>query len=229
MCDSFQKYLSEFFGTLLLVFLGCGSAVIAGTHIGFIGVSLAFGLTLLVLAYALGPISGCHLNPAVTLTMVMTRRMKSCDVIGYIVAQIAGAVVGAGLLYVIASGKSEFQIINGFALNGFGAHSPTGYNLMACLVAEIIGTTILLYAILATTHKGFAKGFGGIVVGSTLLVLHLFLIPITNASVNIARSIGPAIFHGGWALEQLWLFGVAHIIAIILCVIFYNLTHGNEV
>ena len=222
------RYIAEFWGTFLLVAIGCGTAIMAGSQIGYLGVALAFGLTLLALAYALGPVSGCHLNPAVTLTFALTGKLEANHALGYILAQFAGAAAAGYLVLTVASGKAGFDLAAGFALNGFGEHSPMGYNLASCLIAEAAGTAVLLYVILCTTTSRFASGFGGLAVGSTLVVLHLLLIPVTNASINIARSFGPALIHGGWALEQLWLFGVAHVIAILLAVIVFNVTQCEK-
>lgn len=221
-------YMSELLGTFLLVFIGCGSAVLAGSQIGFLGVSFAFGLTLTILAYSLGPVSGCHLNPAVTLMMGAVGRLPHNKVPGYIVAQLLGAALAGIALYNIAKGKGGFDISAGFALNGFGEHSPDNYNMISCLIAETIGTTVLLYVILSTTAPGFVSSFSGLVVGTTLTILHLILIPITNASLNIARSFGPAIMYGDWALKQLWLFAVAHLISIIIAIVLFKLTQSNR-
>jgi len=218
------RYLSEFIGTCLLVLMGCGCAVLAGADVGFTGVALAFGTTLLFLAYCLGPISGCHLNPAVTLCLAFSKKFPSSNVIGYIVAQCFGAILGGFVVYMIASGKAGFDIQQGFALNGFAEHSPKGYSMISCLITEAAMTAVLLFVILSTTHKSFPAQFTGVTVGLTLTAIHLVSIPVTNTSVNIARSLGVAVFHGGWALEQLWLFAVAHVIAVVLAIVVHRCT-----
>ena len=220
--NSFTRYLSEFIGTCLLVLMGCGCAVLAGGDVGFVGVAFAFGTTLLFLAYCLGPVSGCHLNPAVTLCLAFSKKFPSSDVVGYIVAQCLGAILGGFVVYLIASGKAGFDIHQGFALNGFAEHSPKGYSMISCLVTEVVMTAVLLFVILSTTHKSFPSQFTGITVGFTLMAIHLVSIPVTNTSVNIARSLGTAVFHGGWAIEQLWLFAVAHIIAVVLALVVHK-------
>jgi aquaporin Z len=223
-----NRYLAELFGTFLLVLFACGSAVLAGGNIGYLGVSLTFGLTLLFLIYSIGPVSGCHVNPAVTLCLAAVDKFPKADVIPYIVAQLVGATIGGFVLYLIASGLPGFNIENGFALNGFGEHSPHKYGLIACLVTEIVMTATLLYAILASTKSYYADGFAGLSIGLTLTAIHLVSIPVTNTSVNLARSFGVAIVHGGWALEQLWLFAVAHLIAIVLTIIVFKSTHSQK-
>ena len=211
-----KRCLAEFFGTFWLVFGGCGSAVLAAAFpalgIGFVGVALAFGLTVLTMAYAIGHISGCHLNPAVTVGLVTGKRFPLSELVPYIVAQVAGGAAGAGVLYVIASGKPGFSLDGGFASNGFGLHSPGGYSLVACLVAEIVLTMFFLLIIMGATDKRVPNGFAPIAIGLGLTLIHLISIPVTNTSVNPARSTGPALFVGGWALQQLWLFWVAPII-----------------
>ena len=215
-CSPLSRYLAELIGTLILVLMGCGSAVLAGSAIGFVGVSLTFGLTLLLLAYAIGPISGCHVNPAVTLCLFFDKKIEACEVPGYIISQLIGGVIGAWILYLIASGMPGFDISKGFALNGFGEHSPHHFSMISCLITEIAMTSLLLFVVLATTKPYFSGGFGGITVGLTLAAIHLVSIPVTNTSVNLARSFGPALFHGGWALQQLWLFAIAQFIAVIV-------------
>ncbi len=210
------RYLAELIGTCILVLVGCGSAVLAGGDIGFAGIALSFGFALLLLVYCLGPISGCHLNPAVTLCLAFTRKFPSSNVIGYIIAQCLGAILGAFVVYLIATGKAGFDVHQGFALNGFGEYSPKGYSMVACLITEVVMTALLLFVILASTHTSFPAQFTGIALGFTLTAIHLVSIPVTNTSVNFARSLGVAVFHGGWALEQLWLFAVAQIIAVFL-------------
>ncbi len=218
-----NKYLAESLGTCLLVLFGCGSAVLAGSHIGFVGVALTFGFTLLLLAYLLGPISGCHLNPAVTLTLAFSKKLPACDVVPYIVAQVVGGVVGAYILLHIAQGHAHFNVhTTGFACNGFGEHSPGGYSELSCLITEAVMTTVLLLAVLSTTRKKFPSDIAGIFLGGTLVAIHLVSIPVTNTSVNVARSIGVAVIHGGWALHQLWLFAVAQLIAVVFAVVIFK-------
>jgi aquaporin Z len=221
-----KKVVAEFIGTFWLVFGGCGSAVIAaafpGLGIGFAGVALAFGLTLLTMAYAIGHISGCHLNPAVSVGLAVAKRFPASELLPYIVAQVAGAIVASGVLFVIASGKAGFDLSAGFASNGYDAHSPGGYSLLACLVAEIVLTFMFLVIILGATDRRAPLGFAPIPIGLGLTLIHLVDIPITNASVNPARSTGPAIFVGGWALQQLWLFWVAPIVGAAIAGFAYN-------
>jgi aquaporin Z len=208
------KLSSEFLGTFWLVLGGCGSAVLAGAFpalgIGFLGVSLAFGLTVLSGAYALGPISGGHFNPAVTVGLWAGGRFPGGKVLPYVVAQVAGAIAGSGVLYVIASGKPGW-VIGRFAANGYGEHSPGGYSLTASLITEVVMTFMFLVVILGATHRRAPVGFAGLAIGLALTLIHLISIPVTATSVNPARSTGPALFVGGWALSQLWLFWVAPI------------------
>ena len=214
-----KKLAAEVFGTFWLTFGGCGSAVLAaafgGTDsnlgIGLLGVSLAFGLTLLTMAFAIGHISGCHLNPAVTLGLVAGGRHPAKEALPYILAQVVGAVLAAGVLYVIATGKAGAEI-GGFAANGYGDHSPGGYNLVAALVIEVVLTMFFLLVIMGATDSRAPAGFAPIAIGLCLTLIHLISIPVTNTSVNPARSTGPALFVGGWALQQLWLFWVAPLI-----------------
>jgi aquaporin Z len=210
-----KRAYAEFFGTFWLVFGGCGSAVLSAAFphvgIGLLGVALAFGLTVLTMAYAIGHISGCHLNPAVSVGLVVAGRFSSKDLAGYVLAQVAGGMAGAGVLYVIASGKPGFDVAAGFASNGFGEHSPGGYSLLACAVAEVVLTFGFLMIILGATDKRAPAGFAPIAIGLGLTLIHLIGIPVTNLSVNPARSTGPAVFVGGWALSQLWLFWLAPI------------------
>ena len=211
-----KRSVAEFFGTFWLVFGGCGSAVLAAAFpqlgIGFAGVALAFGLTVLTMAYAIGHISGCHLNPAVSVGLVAGKRFPASELLHYIVAQVLGGTAGAGILYLIASGKSGFDLSGGFASNGYGAHSPGGYSLVACFVAEIVLTFFFLLIIMGATDKRAPGGFAPIAIGLGLTLIHLIGIPVTNLSVNPARSTGPAIFVGGWALSQLWMFWIAPIL-----------------
>jgi aquaporin Z len=210
-----QKYGAEFFGTFWLVLGGCGSAVLAagfpGFGIGFLGVALAFGLTVLTMAYAIGHISGCHLNPAVSIGLWAGGRFPAKQLIPYIVAQVLGGLAAGGVLYVIASGKAGFTLSGGFASNGYGAHSPGGYSLPACLVCEVVMTMMFLIIILGATDKRAPQGFAPLAIGLGLTLIHLISIPVTNTSVNPARSTGVAVFVGGWATSQLWLFWVAPI------------------
>ncbi len=220
-----KKLLAEYIGTLWLVLGGCGSAVLAaafpGLGIGFAGVALAFGLTVLTMAYAIGHVSGCHLNPAVSVGMWIGGRFSGKDVGPYIVAQVLGALSGAAILYIIASGKPGFEL-GSFAANGYGEHSPGGYSLGAALVSEIVMTFIFLFVILGSTHKNVPKGFAGIAIGLCLTLIHLISIPVTNTSVNPARSTSQALFVGDWALSQLWLFWLAPIIGAILAGLVYK-------
>src|SRR5215813_7373504 len=211
-----NKVAAEFIGTFWLVLGGCGSAVLAAafpnTGIGFLGVSLAFGLTVLTMAYAIGHISGCHLNPAVTIGLFTGKRIPASDVLPYIVAQVIGAIAGAGVLYVLASGKAGFTTATGFAANGYGVNSPGGYSLAAAMIAETVLTFMFLIVILGSTDNRAPKGLAPIAIGLCLTLIHLISIPITNTSVNPARSTGPALFVGGLAIRQLWLFWVAPIV-----------------
>ena len=211
-----KRAAAEFFGTFWLVFGGCGSAVLAaafpGLGIGFVGVALAFGLTVLTMAYAIGHISGCHLNPAVSIGLLIGKRFPASDLLVYVIAQVAGGICGSGVLYVIASGKDGFDLAGGFASNGYGAHSPGGYSLLACFVAEVVLTLFFLLIIMGSTDKRAPQGFAPIAIGLGLTLIHLIGIPVTNLSVNPARSTGPAVFVGGWALGQLWLFWLAPIL-----------------
>ncbi|WP_109300682.1 aquaporin Z [Aquimarina sp. AU474] len=220
-----KKLISEFIGTLWLVLGGCGSAVLAAGYpelgIGFVGVALAFGLTVVTMAYAIGHISGCHLNPAVSIGLWIGGRFDKKELIPYIIAQVLGGIAGAGILYLIASGKSGFEI-GGFAANGFGEHSPGGYSMLSALITEIVMTFMFLIIILGATHSKAPKGFAGLAIGLGLTLIHLISIPVTNTSVNPARSTSQAIFVGDWALGQLWLFWVAPIVGAILAGIVYK-------
>jgi len=206
---------AEFIGTFWLVFGGCGSAVLSAAFpnlgIGFAGVALAFGLTVLTMAYAIGHISGCHLNPAISVGLAVGRRFPFAELPAYIGAQLAGAIIASGVLYLIASGKAGFDLAGGFASNGYDLHSPGGYSLLACFVTEAVLTFMFLLVILGSTDRRAPSGFAPIAIGLVLTLIHLISIPVTNTSVNPARSTGPAIFVGGWALQQLWLFWVAPI------------------
>ena len=220
-----KKLVAEFIGTLWLVLGGCGSAVLAAAYpelgIGFVGVSLAFGLTVLTMAYAIGHISGCHLNPAVSVGLFVGGRFDGKDLLPYMAAQILGAIAGAGLLYLIASDVAGFKL-GGFAANGYGAHSPGGYGMTAALVTEIVMTFMFLIIILGATDSNASAGFAGLAIGLGLTLIHLISIPVTNTSVNPARSTSQAIFAGDWALGQLWLFWVAPIVGAALAGIVYK-------
>lgn len=226
-----RRATAEFIGTFWLVFGGCGSAVLAaafpGLGIGFLGVAFAFGLTLLTMAYAIGHVSGAHLNPAVSVGLVVGKRFPASDLAAYIVAQVVGAIAAAGVLYVIASGKAGFDLAGGFASNGYAEHSPGGYSLVACLVAEVVLTFMFLMIILGATDRRAPAGFAPIAIGLGLTLIHLIGIPVTNTSVNPARSTGPALFAGGWALQQLWLFWVAPIVGAVVAGIAYPAVAGE--
>jgi aquaporin Z len=226
-----KKLVAEFIGTFWLVLGGCGSAVLAAAFptlgIGFVGVSLAFGLTVVTMAYAIGHISGCHLNPAVSIGLWAGGRFDKKDLLQYIAAQILGAIAAAGVLFVIASGKPGFEI-GGFAANGYGEHSPGGYSMLAALVCEVVMTFIFLFIIMGATHAKAPAGFAGLAIGLALTLIHLISIPVTNTSVNPARSISQAVFAGGWALEQLWLFIVAPIVGAILAGWAYKAISADE-
>ena len=227
-----KRATAEFLGTFWLVFGGCGSAVLSAAFpnvgIGFLGVALAFGLTVLTMAYAIGHISGCHLNPAVSVGLAAGKRFPAVELPAYIIAQVAGAIVAAGVLYVIASGKPGFDLSAGMASNGYGAHSPGGYTLLACLVAETLLTFMFLMIILGSTDARAPKGLAPLAIGFGLTLIHLISIPVTNTSVNPARSTGPAIFVGGWALSQLWLFWVAPILGAVVAGVVYPWLAGND-
>jgi aquaporin Z len=222
-----NRYLAELVGTFVLVFAGCGSAVLAGDKIGFLGISLAFGLSLLTMVYAIGPISGCHINPAVTVGLLITKKMDAKYAVGYIIAQVVGAVVAAALLLLIVKGAPGVYdpSVAGFAANGYGEHSPTHYNLLSAFLVEIVLTFFLVFTVLSATDIKAPVGFAGIAIGFVLVLIHLVGIPVTNTSVNPARSIGPAIFVGGWALSQLWLFIIAPLIGAAIAAVVYLATH----
>lgn len=226
-----KRVTAEFIGTFWLVFGGCGSAVLAaafpGAGIGFLGVAFAFGLTVLTMAYAIGHVSGCHLNPAVSVGLVVGRRFPASNLPAYVVAQLAGAIAAAGVLFVIASGKVGFALAGGFGSNGYAEHSPGGYSLVACLVAEVVLTFMFLMIILGATDRRAPAGFAPIAIGLGLTLIHLIGIPVTNTSVNPARSTGPALFVGGWALRQLWLFWLAPIIGAAIAGVVYPAFAGD--
>ncbi len=221
-----KRLAAEFLGTAWLVFGGCGSAVLAAAFpqlgIGFVGVSLAFGLTVLTMAYAIGHVSGCHLNPAVSVGLWAGGRFKTADLPGYIIAQVLGGAAGAGILYLIASGKADFSLAGGFASNGYGAHSPGGYGLVPAFLCETVMTFVFLLVIMGSTHGSAPKGFAPISIGLCLTLIHLVSIPVTNTSVNPARSTGVALFEGGWALTQLWLFWAAPLVGGVLGGVIYR-------
>jgi aquaporin Z len=226
-----KRAAAEFVGTFWLVFGGCGSAVLSAAYpqlgIGFLGVALAFGLTVLTMAFAIGHISGCHLNPAVSVGLMVGRRFSAKDLPAYVVAQVLGGMAGAAVLYVIATGKPGFEL-GGFACNGFAENSPGGYSLEACLVAEVVLTFMFLMIILGSTDRRAPQGFAPIAIGLGLTLIHLIGIPVTNLSVNPARSTGPAVIVGGWAIRQLWLFWLAPIAGGALAGIVYPLIAGGD-
>jgi aquaporin Z len=217
------RYLAELIGTMVLVLMGCGSAVIASYYIGNLGVAFAFGIAVLAMVYAIGGISGCHINPAITISMLVARKISARDAALYVVFQCVGAIVGAGILYAIAIGLPTYSIAAvGLGQNGYGNASPGGYNLMSALIAEIVMTFIFVLVVHGSTHERVPKGFAGLSIGMALVLIHLVMIPITGTSVNPARSLGPAVFVGGLALEQLWLFWVAPIIGGILAALVWK-------
>jgi aquaporin Z len=228
-----KQYGAEFFGTFWLVLGGCGSAVLAAAFpnvgIGLLGVSLAFGLTVLTMAYAIGHISRCHLNPAVSIGLWAGGRFPAKKLLPYIVAQVVGGIVAGGILYLIASGKTGFDVSAGFASNGYGAHSPGGYSLLAALVTEVVMTMMFLLIILGATDKRAPQGFAPLAIGLGLTLIHLISIPVTNTSVNPARSTGVAVFVGDWAVAQLWMFWLAPIVGALLGAVFYRFIGGEEI
>jgi aquaporin Z len=228
-----QRASAEFLGTLWLVLGGCGSAVLAAAFpavgIGLLGVSFAFGLSVLTMAYAVGHVSGGHFNPAVTVGICTARRMPTRDVIPYILAQVVGAIAGAGILYLIASGKAGFDVSAGFASNGYAEHSPGGYTLAAAAIAELVMTFFFLIVILGATDKRAPAGFAPIPIGLALTLIHLVSIPVTNTSVNPARSTGPALFVGGWAIRQLWLFWLAPVIGAAIAGVVHQFLKSEEI
>lgn len=227
-----QKYVAEAIGTFWLTFAGCGSAVIAAgfpqVGIGLLGVALAFGLSVVTMAYAIGHISGAHLNPAVTVGLAAGGRFPAGQVLPYIIAQVIGAIVASAVLYMIASGAAGFDLAKGFASNGYGEHSPGHYNLVACLISEVVMTMVFLFIIMGSTHGKAPVGFAPLAIGLTLTMIHLVSIPVTNTSVNPARSTGPALFVGGWALQQLWLFWVAPLVGGVLGGVLYRWLSPDE-
>ncbi|KPL94149.1 aquaporin Z [Vibrio splendidus] len=228
-----NKYIAEMFGTFWLVLGGCGSAVLAAAFpdvgIGLLGVSLAFGLTVLTMAFAIGHISGCHLNPAVTIGLWSGGRFDGKDVAPYIIAQVIGGIIAGGVLFVIASGQAGFDVISsGFASNGYGEHSPGGYSLTAALVCEVVMTMVFLFVIMGATDSKAPAGFAPIAIGLCLTLIHLISIPVTNTSVNPARSTGVAVFVGDWAVSQLWLFWIAPIIGAVIGAAIYKAVRGSD-
>lgn len=225
-----KRYIAELIGTFVLVFGGCGAAVLAGSHIGFEGVALAFGFSLLVMAYTIGPISGCHINPAVTFGLLLSGKFEAKHVPGYVIAQIAGAIIAGAVLLVIAGGTSAGYdpTTAGFAANGYGLHSPGGYNVQAAFVVEVVLTFFLVFTVLGSTDIKAPVGFAGIPIGIVLVLIHLVGIPVTNTSVNPARSIGPAVFVGGWAISQLWLFIVAPLLGAAIAAVLYKVVAITE-
>ncbi|HKN17528.1 MAG TPA: aquaporin Z [Candidatus Sulfotelmatobacter sp.] len=208
-----KRAIAEFFGTFWLVFGGCGAALFSAAFpalgIGFTGVALAFGLTVVTMVYAVGHISGGHFNPAISLGLVVGKRFSASDLLPYVIAQVAGGIAAAGVLFVIASGNANFDVHAGFASNGYGLHSPGGYTALSAFVAEVVLTAFFLIVVMGSTDSRAPKGFAALAIGLCLTLIHLICIPVTNTSVNPARSTGPAIFAGGWALQQLWMFWVA--------------------
>ncbi len=225
-----KRYFAEFFGTFVLVFGGCGAAVLAGDKIGFAGVAFAFGLSLLAMVYTIGPISGCHINPAVTVGLLLSGKFEAKHVPGYIIAQIVGAIVAAAVLLIIAQGRNGGYdpALSGFAANGFGDHSPENYSMLAAFVTEVVLTFFLVFTVLGATDAKAPVGFAGLAIGLVLTLIHLVGIPVTNTSVNPARSIGPALFVGGWALGQLWLFIVAPLIGAAVAAVAYQAISVSE-
>jgi len=221
-----KAYLAETIGTFWLVLGGCGSAVLAAAFpelgIGFVGVALAFGLTVVTMAYAIGPISGCHLNPAISVGLWAGGRFPAGQVLPYIAAQVIGGIIAGGVLYLIATGKAGFDVSAGFASNGYGEHSPGGYSMMAALITEVVMTAMFLFVIMGATNKNAHPMMAGLAIGLTLTLIHLISIPVTNTSVNPARSTGVAVYVGGWAVAQLWLFWVAPIIGGVIGALMYK-------
>jgi len=225
-----KKYIAELIGTFVLVFGGCGAAVLAGDHIGYLGVSFAFGLTLLTMAYTIGPISGCHINPAVTIGLFLSKKVSAKDVPGYIIGQIVGGFLAAAVLLVIVKGMpgGYDPALKGFAANGYGEHSPGNFSVTAAFVVEVVLTFFLVFTVLGSTDLKAPAGFAGIPIGLVLVLIHLVGIPVTNTSVNPARSISQAVFVGGWALGQLWLFILAPIVGAVLAAIVFRVIGGSE-
>ncbi len=221
--SAWKKYAAELIGTAVLVFMGCGSVVIAGEKVGFLGIALAFGLSVLVMVYAIGPISGCHINPAITIAMLAAGKIKAKDALGYIIAQFIGGIAAAFALLQVAQRRGGYSLAtNGLGQNGYGVHSPMGYSLVGCLTAEIILTALFLFVIFGATSKNAPQGFAGLAIGLTLTLIHIVGIPITGTSVNPARSFGPALAVGGEALSQVWLFIVAPVVGGIIAAVVWK-------
>jgi len=227
MYSSFSKYFAEMIGTLMLVLIGCGSAIIAGHEIGPLGIALTFGFTLMALTYVLGPISGGHINPAITLGLAFRKRFDVKLIIPYIFFQLVGSIIGGYLLYIIATGQTGF-VADVFGANGYGEHSPSHYNPISCAVTDISITALLVFVTLSSISSGFAKGFGGLAIGVTFIGIYLFSIPITNGSANFARSIGTAAFANKWAVEQLGFFALTSLGGAVLGSFFHYLIYSNE-
>lgn len=224
-----MKYAAELFGTFMLVFAGLGTAVLAGGTVHAVGISFAFGLTLVAMIYTIGPVSGCHINPAVTLAMVLTKRIKIGEALGYMIVQVIGAIIGAGLVLAIAKGLPGFTPTpENFGINGYGAHSPNQYTLLAAFLTEAFFTMLLVITVLGATDSKAPAGFAGLAIGLALTVTNLASIPVTNASINPARSIGPAVYVGGWAVQQLWLFIAAPLTGGVIAAIVYRAIHGSD-
>jgi aquaporin Z len=227
--EDIRKYLAELIGTFGLVLIGCGSAVIAGKYVGFLGISFAFGLTVLAMVYAIGKISGCHINPAISIAMLVAGKMKWRDTIFYVIAQCIGAIIASAILLAIATGISDYSLSHvGLGQNGYGAYSPGGYSLLAALIAEIVLTALFLFVIFGSTSKKAPEGFAGVSIGLTLVFIHIVGIPITGTSVNPARSLGPAVLVGGAAFSQLWLFWVAPIIGGIIAAVIWKYAFDKD-
>ncbi|HEY6349280.1 MAG TPA: aquaporin Z [Candidatus Angelobacter sp.] len=223
-----MKYAAELFGTFVLVFAGLGTAVLAGGTVHAVGISFAFGLTLVAMIYTIGPVSGCHINPAVTLAMLVTKRIKAGQALGYMIVQVIGGIIGAGLVLAIAKGAEGFSPTpENFGINGYGLHSPGHYSLLAAFLAEAFFTMLLVVTVLGATDSKAPSGFAGLAIGLALAVTNLATIPVTNASINPARSIGPAVYVGGWAMDQLWLFIAAPLAGGIIAAIVYMALHGS--
>lgn len=224
-----KKFLAEMLGTFVLVFIGCGSAVIAGNDVGFLGIAFAFGISVLTMVYAIGAITGCHINPAITVAMLFAGKINGKDAGGYIIFQIIGAILGAGVLYLVAQGLPGYDItVNGLGQNGYGSGSPAGYGMASAFIAEVVLTAIFLLVIFGATHKDAPGKFAGLAIGLALTMIHIVGIPITGTSVNPARSIGPALFVGGQAISQLWLFIVAPVLGGILGAIIWKFVLGKD-
>jgi aquaporin Z len=222
-----MKYAAELFGTFALVFAGLGTVVFAHGAVGAVGISFAFGLTLMAMIYTIGPVSGCHINPAVTLAMVLTKRIKVGQAVGYMIVQVIGGIIGAGLVLAIAKGNGFVPTPDNFGINGYGPYSPGHYNLLAAFLAEAFFTMLLVVTVLGATDAKAPAGFAGLAIGLVLTVTNLATIPVTNASINPARSIGPAVYVGGWALEQLWLFIAAPLAGGVIAAIVHMALHGS--